>query len=123
MTSFDRLEAWNRCHELTLAIYGTTIAWPKHELYGLVGQVRRAAVSAEANIAEGSAKRGSREFRRYLDIAVGSLAELTCLLRLARDLHYVDAEDDERLEQLREHAARTTWGLLSAITRRGRLSP
>src|SRR5690606_9453235 len=89
MTPFERLDAWHRCHELTLAVYAATADWPRSELYGLVAQIRRAAVSAEANIAEGSAKRGRREFRRFLDISLGSLAEIACLLRIAVDLGYL----------------------------------
>jgi four helix bundle protein len=55
MFAFERLDAWNRCHELTLLIYRVTGAWPSSERYGLTSQVRRAAISAEANIAEGAA--------------------------------------------------------------------
>ena len=86
MVPYERFEAWQRCHELTRAIYLATATWPRSEIYGLVAQARRAAASAATNIAEGSAKRGRREFRRYLDIALGTLSELSYLLRLARDL-------------------------------------
>src|SRR6476660_261400 len=85
----QRLKSWVACHELVLAVYRATSTWPKLEQYGLVSQIRRAAYSAAANIAEGSAKRGNREFGRFLDIALGSLAELTYILLLARDLNYV----------------------------------
>ncbi len=117
MPTFDRLAAWRRCHELTLAVYAASQNWPKAELYGLVSQVRRAAVSAEANIAEGAAKRGQREFRRFLDIALGSLAEVACLLRIAQDLGYLEERLGTQLDEIREQAARTTWGLYSAIAR------
>ncbi|MDH4348180.1 MAG: four helix bundle protein, partial [Gemmatimonadota bacterium] len=86
MFPFERLEAWRGCHELTLAVYSVTNTWPRHEQYGLISQSRRAAASAATNIAEGSAKRGPAEFRRYLDIVLGSLSELAYLLMLARDL-------------------------------------
>jgi four helix bundle protein len=79
------LKSWKSCHELVLAVYRATADWPRREQYGLIAQARRAAYSAAANIAEGSAKRGSREFCRFLDISLGSIAELSYTLLLARD--------------------------------------
>ena len=87
MLPYEKLTAWKISYELVLATYRATETFPRHELYGLVSQARRAAFSAP-NIAEGSAK----EFRRFLDIALGSLAELAFILRLARDLGYLTAE-------------------------------
>jgi len=81
----------------------------------LVSQARRAAYSTAANIAAGSAKRGSREFRRYLDIVLGSIAELTYILRLARDLGYLEREVWGEIEALRDHAGRLTWGLYRTV--------
>lgn len=117
MTPFERLDAWHRCHELTLAVYAGTADWPKSELYGLVSQIRRAAVSAEANIAEGAAKRGRREFRRFLDISLGSLAEVACLLRIAADLGYLNGAGSDTLHQTRERASQVTWRLYQAMSR------
>ncbi len=85
------------------------------EQYGLISQARRASYSASANIAEGSAKRGSREFRRFLDISLGSLSELCYILLLARDLGYLKPEEWGEIEALRDHAGRLTWGLYRAI--------
>jgi four helix bundle protein len=115
----ERLKSWLACHELVLAIYRSTSTWPKREQYGLTAQIRRAAYSAAANIAEGSAKRGNREFGRYLDIALGSIAELTYILLLARDLRYVRREEWGELEALRDHAGRLTWGLYRSVRRGG----
>jgi four helix bundle protein len=116
MFPFERLDAWHRCHELTLALYSVTRNWPREERFGLVSQLRRAGVSAEANIAEGSAKRGRREFRRYLDISLGSLSEIACLLRIARDLDLLSAEDSARLDPIREKASQVTWRLYQSMT-------
>jgi len=80
MLPFERFKAWQLAHRLTLAVYGASESWPIRERYGLTSQARRAAVSVAANIAEGMAKRGVREFGRHLDMALGSLAELTYLL-------------------------------------------
>jgi four helix bundle protein len=77
MKRYERLEAWQAAHQLVLLTYRVTKAFPREELYGLTSPARRAGFSVAANIAEGSAKRGPREFRRYLDIALGSLSELS----------------------------------------------
>ena len=111
----EKLRSWAACHELTLAVYRATSQWPAIEKYGLTSQARRAAFSAAANIAEGSAKRGSREFRRFLDTSLGSLAELSYIFLLARELGYLKAEVWGEVEALRDHAGRLTWGLYRAI--------
>jgi len=90
MMPYERFHAWQACHELAVAVYRTT-TFPRHELYGLTSQARRAAFSAAANIAEGSAKRGAREFRRYLDISIGSLSELAYALQARRGLKFLTA--------------------------------
>jgi four helix bundle protein len=77
--------------------------------------MRRAAFSAAANIAEGSAKRGEREFRRYLDISLGSLSELAYALKLARDISILTETDYDRLDQLRNHAGTLTWKLHQSL--------
>jgi four helix bundle protein len=103
------------CHELVLSIYRVTAVWPTREQYGLTSQARRAAYSAAANIAEGSAKRGIREFRRFLNISLGSISELTYILLLARDLAYLKREEWGEIEAMRDHAGRLTWGLYRAL--------
>ncbi len=117
MFPFQRFEAWGHCHRLTLAIYGVTLHWPSEERFGLTSQIRRAVVSVELNMAEGSAKRGPREFRRFLDISLGSLAEVACLLRLGADLGYLSDAQSAELEGLRNIASRTTWGLYRSLAR------
>lgn len=76
MGNYHSLEAWRTAHALALSIYRVTRAWPTAERYGLTAQVRRAAFSIPANIVEGSRRRGPREFRHFLDIAIGSLGEV-----------------------------------------------
>lgn len=116
--AFERLTAWRACHELTLVVYRVTATWPVEERYGLSSQARRAAVSTVCNIAEGSAKHGTREFRRFLDIANGSLAELAALFRIARGLKFLDQTAWGELEALRDHAGKLTWGLYNALGKR-----
>src|SRR6266700_3190806 len=118
MMPYERFHAWRACDDLTVAVYRATQNYPRHELYGLVSQTRRAAFSATANIAEGSAKRGPREFRRYLDITIGSLSELSYALRLAHSLSYLTLDTWKSLDQQRESASRLTWRLYQTISRR-----
>jgi four helix bundle protein len=101
-------------------VYALTRRWPSDEKYGLTSQLRRCAVSAEANIAEGSAKRGSAEFARFLDIAHGSLSEAECLLEIARDLGYLVVAEWTGIESKRLTAARQTAGLMAAVRLRAR---
>src|SRR5260370_22438702 len=83
----ERFVAWQHCHRLTLLTYQLTQAFPKSELYGITSQMRRSAYSAAANIVEGCAKRGASEFRRFLDISLGSLAELAYFSLLSPGLN------------------------------------
>jgi len=115
MAIYQRLRAWERCHQLCLAVYQATNSWPPGERFGLTSQARRAAHSAAANIAEGSAKRGSREFRRYLDISLGSLSELSYTLLLARDLKILSDEEWGRLDQIHQKAGGMTWLLYKSL--------
>ena len=86
---------------------------------GMTTQARRAVHSAAANIAEGSAKRGKPEFRKYLDVTLGSLSELSYTLRLARDRGMISGEEWERLDKLRNHAGAVTWRLYESLTKKG----
>jgi four helix bundle protein len=86
--SFRDLLVWRKAHQLTLAVYTFTAAFPKAETYGLALQMRRAAVSIPANIAEGFRRRGKPEKARYMNIAEGSLEESRYYLILAQDLGY-----------------------------------
>jgi four helix bundle protein len=112
---YERFEAWKASHELALEVYSATRNWPRSELYGLTSQLRRAALSAPTNIAEGSARRGRAEFRRFLDISLGSLSELAYLLRFAHDSKLLATQSWEALQNLRDKAALLTWRLARAV--------
>lgn len=116
MHPFERLIAWQHAHRLVLETYRLTSAFPANERFGLTAQARRAAFSVAANIAEGCAKRGKPEFRRYLDIVLGSMSELTYAMMLARDLRYLSVEDWQAFEVVRAEAGRTIWGLYVAVS-------
>ncbi|MFN0178418.1 MAG: four helix bundle protein [Gemmatimonadales bacterium] len=116
MGNFRKFEAWKACFDLTLAVFEATKAWPKAELFGITSQVRRAAVSAGANMAEGSGKHSHADFARYLDIANGSLAELEHLLLLLRELRLLPNDAWQRLDAGRANAAKLTLGLFRYFT-------
>src|SRR6266566_442172 len=116
MLPYERLEAWKVCYALVLGVYKATETFPKHELYGITSQARRAAFSAAANIAEGSAKRGPREFRRYLDISIGSLSEVGYVLHVAKRIEYVTVEEWRTLDCVRSEASKLTWHLYKSLS-------
>lgn len=89
MRDFRRLDVWHRAHQLTLSANRSTAVFPKHERYGLAGQLRRSSASIAANIAEGCGRSSAREFARFLSIAAGSTVETEYHLPLARDLEYL----------------------------------
>jgi four helix bundle protein len=89
MQRFTDLKVWQRSHSLALRVYRLTKALPGDEKYGLISQLRRAAVSVPTNIAEGSKREGNQDFARFLNIAEGSLAETEYLIMLSRDLDYL----------------------------------
>jgi four helix bundle protein len=115
MAPYESLKAWQSCHQLALAVYTATDGWLRQEQFGLTSQARRAAHSVAANIAEGSAKLGPREFRRYLDISLGSLSELSYTLLLARDRALLSGEQWTDLNRLRENASGLVWLLYRSL--------
>jgi four helix bundle protein len=117
MVPYERFDAWKAAHQLALQVYEVTDGWPVNERYGLTIQIRRAALSAPTNIAEGSAKRGSREFRRYLDIALGSLSEVSYLLRFTKDRGILADADFKALDELRNQAGTLTWRFYSSLSK------
>jgi four helix bundle protein len=89
--SFGDLIVWQKAHRLVLGIYRLSESFPGKEIYGLTSQLRRAAVSIPANIAEGFKKRGRADKARFLNVAQGSLEECRYYLILSKDLKYGDS--------------------------------
>lgn len=109
MQDYRKLSVWQKSYALALETYRASAAFPKEEVYGIVSQVRRAAASIPANIAEGCGRHTRSEFVRFLDIAMGSLAELDTYLMLSRDLAYIPPESyadlDSRLIEVKKMLA------------------
>jgi four helix bundle protein len=91
------LEVWQKSYALTLQVYQATQSFPRDELFGLTSQLRRAAVSIPANIAEGRCRHSRADYLHFVSIARGSAGELETLVSLAKDLSYLDASAAERL--------------------------
>ena len=114
--SFEQLEVWQWAHRLVLGVYRATQGFPPEEKFGLISQMRRAAVSIPANIAEGFKRRGQLDKKRYYNIAQASLEELRYYFILCRDLSY-KVEYDSIAEQA-SHIARMLNGLMKSLERR-----
>lgn len=119
--SYRDLQVWKKGMELVEAVYVVTQRFPGSELYGLTTQMRRAAISVPSNIAEGHSRSSTKEFLRYLSIALGSLAELETQLMLGRNLGYVSAEQLDPLLKQSEELGKMIRGLQKSLNRR--LSP
>jgi four helix bundle protein len=101
MQDFKNLNVWQMARQLTKSIYTLTMDFPGSEEFGLKSQMRRASVSICTNIAEGCGRRGDREFRRFVDVAMGSACELECETILSFDLAFItEAMQEEILEKL-----------------------
>lgn len=115
MPPFRSLKAWQHAQRLAVECARAAKRLPEGDQKVLAGQLLRASTSVPLNIAEGSARKGSKEFRRFLDVARGSLAEVESALELAKDLEYIDAPEYARLDAIATEAAKTLWGLLRKV--------
>jgi four helix bundle protein len=98
LQNFKTLKVWEKGHKLALAVYKMTARFPKNEMYGLTSQMRRAAASIPANIAEGCGRSGRAELGRFLHVAAGSASELEYHLLLAHDLAFPGDPEYRALE-------------------------
>ena len=110
------LIAWQKAMDLVVLIYQATADFPKHEVYGLTSQIRRAAASIPANIAEGQGRRSRSEFCQFLGNARGSLLELDTHLELAHRLKYLTPSQHERIHKDVVEVGRIMNGLLRSLT-------
>ncbi len=94
MRNYRELTAWQVAFALARRVYEMTDRFPKHEVFGLTSQLRRAAVSIPSNLAEGAGRGGKKEFAHFVTLARGSLNELETQLLLAQDLNYCTLPDD-----------------------------
>ena len=115
--SYRDLHVWQRAVDFAVAIYRVTRSFPKHEVYGgLTDQIRRAAVSVPSNVAEGQVRHSQRVFARYVDIALGSAAEVSTQLLIAREIGYLSPEDHQRLSDELTEITKMLHGLYRSVS-------
>ncbi|MBC8277622.1 MAG: four helix bundle protein [FCB group bacterium] len=112
---YTNLIAWQKSYEFTLAIYKVTKSYPKEETFGLTSQIRRAVASIPANIAEGKMRESDKEFKRFLFIARGSMAEVEVWLKLSFDLGYIDESAYDGLRNRCGEVGKLINGLLKSF--------
>jgi len=112
MKSHKDLDVWKVSMEMVAEIYKLTEKFPKHELYGLTSQLRRAAISIASNISEGAARQTKREFVQFLYCALGSSSEIETQLELAKMLNYATQEGVQPILEMRDRIAQMLYGLV-----------
>lgn len=112
---YKDLIVWQKSVDLVCLVYEVTKTFPKEEIYGLASQIRRAAVSVPSNIAEGQARRSTAEFRYFLSIARGSLAEVETQLIIADRLHLINPEKKLQIFPLHEEISKMLSTLISKL--------
>lgn len=113
--SYKDLDVWQKGIGLVKEIYLVTQDFPKEEMYGLISQLRRSAVSVPSNIAEGFMRQYTNEMVQFLYIALGSCGELDTQLRVAKELDYVNDDTNLRIQEEVDHIARMTRNLIKSL--------
>lgn len=114
-SSFRDLGVWQEAMKLAGEIYRSTAAFPRHEIYGLSQQMRRAALSVPSNIAEGKGHYSNKEFAHFLFHARGSLLGLQTQLLIAEELQYLSKKEADRQLEQAEAAGRALNGLINSL--------
>jgi four helix bundle protein len=110
-----KLDVWKMSIQLAKAIYDLTGRYPREEQYGIISQMRRAATSVPANIAEGAARRSKKEFVQFLSIAGGSLSELDAFMELSFVLGYISVDEKNNIDEIIANVSRTLAGLMRSL--------
>jgi four helix bundle protein len=113
--NYQELKVWQKAIELNVAIYKCTESFPKSEVYGLTSQIRRSAVSIASNIAEGSERNSDRDFARFLNMAMGSLAECETQCVIAMKLGFLSENDYSHLLSMTAELGKMLNGLLKKL--------
>ena len=111
---YKSLIAWQKADKLAKQIYVITKGFPRTEIFGITSQLRRSALSVPTNIVEGYSRGGKKEFKRFLSIALGSLAETEYLIDFSLSLQFFSLEDYCRIRDLRSEVGKLLWRLYKA---------
>ena len=115
------LEVWQLADELAKHVYRATKNFPKEEVYGLTSQLRRAALSVPTNIVEGYSRRGDRELARFIDIALGSLAEVKYLLHFSNGFGYLNVGEFNPLAEGANNLGGKLWKFYERVRHAAKL--
>lgn len=115
MRDYKNILAWQKADDLTVAVYEATKAFPKDEVYSLTSQLRRAAYSIPANIAEGASRNSQKDYLHFLYIARGSASEVAYFVHLAKRLGYFKAEAHAALAVQTDETSRVLAGLIRSV--------
>ena len=109
---YKKLVVWQKADELAYQIYLATKSFPKEEIYGITSQLRRAALSVPLNIVEGYGRQGKKELKRFINVALGSLAEIEYLLDFSFKLSYLKQKDYKRTSGFTPRSRKSTMEIL-----------
>lgn len=112
---YKKLIVWQKADELAFQIYLVTENFPKREIYGITSQLRRAALSVPTNIVEGYGRQSKRELKQFVNIALGSLAEVEYLLDFCLKLKYLSTKEYGELQDLRQEVGNLLWKFYKSI--------
>lgn len=117
MATYKDLVVWQKAIELVVLIYGATNHFPKHELFGLTSQMRRAAISIPSNIAEGQSRQHLKEYIQFLKTSYGSAAELETQIIIAHKINYLTSEQLKNLSSVTESIKKMLYVLIQKINK------
>jgi four helix bundle protein len=117
MRDVRKYEVFHLADQLVLDVYRITARFPKPEMFGMTGQMRRAAASIPMNLAEGAARAGAKEFAQFVNIAIGSCEEVRYQLHLAEALGYIPAVEQQKLDNRYESVKKMLAKLYGAVSR------
>lgn len=113
--TYKDLDIWKKGMQIAKTIYRATEKFPKNEMYGLVTQMRRSAISVPSNIAEGFRRQYDKEFKQFLYISLGSCAELETQVSLSKEFDYISSEMEVELAEMLDHCSRMIMNLIKKL--------
>ena len=123
MRDYKNIKAYQFSDNLVVEVYKVTKKFPKEELYGLTSQLRRAAVSVPTNIAEGASRQHKRDYLHFLYISRGSIAETEYLMHLSNRLGYINNDEFNKINGLKQEAFKTLFGLINSVEKEVKFIP
>ncbi len=115
--TYKDLKVWRKADEFAYAVYMVTKKFPRHEVYGITSQIRRAALSVPTNIVEGYARKGDKELARFVNIAIGSIAETEYLLAFSSKLGYLTEKEYNRIDALCTEVGKLLWSFYKMVSK------